>query len=600
MSHIHKTSVSEKGLTAMIRRLARDCRPMQFLREYVQNGIEAIERTGKPGKLLIDVNWDYLDYGLTKTYKLSFTDTGDGMTGDEIAEYINKLSSSGQENVYENYGMGAKIASITRNECGIVYESWKSKVGCQALFRYDKGEDAFGLEQLEQPDGTFGYYQLIDDDMMPDLIRERSGHGTRVTLMGMRTDQDTMDVPPGGEGTREAWIYKYLNLRYFEIPENIEILVRIGYDRDRNDKKHNHLLSVKGQRSVLERHKSAGGNVALSDATVHWWLLNRDRQGHGRDVVKGHTGSLNQGEIFDLTDGRSNRAIDFGILFGAQDVVLYVEPNGNYVQNTTRTGLVKKDGNPLPWEKWADEFRDKMPTVLKKHVEDIMNATVSDSHEDTIRERLKNLRDFYKISRYRPTPRGAIELDADSLAETRTGSSVQGGEGGNSVGAAGTVPGDFKQLLTTLTKAGGTKGQEVKPDPFPKLTWVSVADGTRNPDDMEDRAGRFIEKDNLIQANKDFQGFKDVVQHFSKQWEHVPNASEIIADQVYEQFEQQLIEVVAGALSLKGRKFWTPTDFKQSISEEALTTAVMTRYFIVREVNRVLRSRLGKPDMAVA
>jgi hypothetical protein len=72
----------------------------------------------------------------------------------------------------------------------------------------------------------------------------------------------------------------------------------------------------------------------------------------------------------------------------------------------------------------------------------------------------------------------------------------------------------------------------------------------------------------------------------------------MVADQVYEQFEQQLIEVVAGALSFRGRKQWNPDDFKRATSDEALTTAVMTRYFIVQAINRVLRSKLGRPESA--
>lgn len=365
--------------------------------------------------------------------------------------------------------------------------------------------------------------------------------------------------------------------------------------------KHNHLLVVKGQKAVLEKHKMDGGSVKLSDATVHWWLLNKNRQGHGRDVVKGHTASLNQGEIFDVTDGRSNRAVDFGVLFGARDVVLYLEPNGDYVQNTTRTGLVKKDGSALPWERWADEFRAKMPEALRKYVDELMGATVKDSHEEAIRERLKSLREFYRISRYRPTTGGKLEIDAEALTESGTANNIHGaGKAKEGNGGGGVVAGDVKQLLSALKKSGGPKGEEVLSDPFPRLDWVTVLNGTRNAGDMEDRAARYIEKDNLIQANKDFQGFKDVVQHFNKQWELVPGAAELVADQVYEQFEQLLIEVVAGALSFKGRKHWNPHEFKQAVSDEALTTAVMTRFYLVREINRVLRSKLGKPEPAIS
>ena len=60
-------------------------------------------------------------------------------------------------------------------------------------------------------------------------------------------------------------------------------------------------------------------------------------------------------------------------------------------------------------------------------------------------------------------------------------------------------------------------------------------------------------RDNLIKANKDFQGIKDVIDYFLRLYRHVPTASVIIADHVYEQLEQLLMETVAGAL-LKGSK----------------------------------------------
>ena len=73
------TSVNVHGLTALIRNLGRDCTPDQFMREFVQNSIEACQRSGQEGsRILIDYN-----HGIQKhsgIFKLSFTDNGDGMS----------------------------------------------------------------------------------------------------------------------------------------------------------------------------------------------------------------------------------------------------------------------------------------------------------------------------------------------------------------------------------------------------------------------------------------------------------------------------------------------------------------------------------------
>jgi hypothetical protein len=58
----------------------------------------------------------------------------------------------------------------------------------------------------------------------------------------------------------------------------------------------------------------------------------------------------------------------FGVVFGYQGVVIYVEPrNGSensVVSNTARTALIM-NGEPLPWNEWASEFREQMPTEIQ-------------------------------------------------------------------------------------------------------------------------------------------------------------------------------------------------------------------------------------------
>src|SRR5215203_3173168 len=80
----------------MLDRLGQDCSPLQFLRELTQNAIEAIQALPEPvGQIIWDVDWDW--YDLTGVYKLCVTDTGVGMTGEEMVRYINQLSSSVHE-----------------------------------------------------------------------------------------------------------------------------------------------------------------------------------------------------------------------------------------------------------------------------------------------------------------------------------------------------------------------------------------------------------------------------------------------------------------------------------------------------------------------
>ena len=83
--------------------------------------------------------------------------------------------------------------------------------------------------------------------------------------------------------------------------------------------------------------------------------------------------ALYQNELYDRATARAGTAVlqRFGILFGHKFVVLYVEPlpaKDEYLTtNTARTTLLL-NGDPLPWEDWAYEFREKMPKQLAEFV----------------------------------------------------------------------------------------------------------------------------------------------------------------------------------------------------------------------------------------
>ena len=104
MTNILKTNVDERNLTKLIQRLGRDCSPEQFMREYTKNCIEAVQRVGGTGDVIVDANRGFAELlGDDDLYKICFTDNGDGMTCDEMRTHLNNLSSSGDvQNEFEN------------------------------------------------------------------------------------------------------------------------------------------------------------------------------------------------------------------------------------------------------------------------------------------------------------------------------------------------------------------------------------------------------------------------------------------------------------------------------------------------------------------
>ncbi len=320
--------------------------------------MEAMLRTPeKKGEVLWDVDW--ITYNLEGVFKLSITDNGDGMSGEEMVAYINQLSSSAvQQSMSGNYGVGAKIATATRNHHGVVYLSWQEGLGSLIHFWKDPLTGTYGLKQFQTPNGEFSHYARIEDEVRPEII---GSHGTRIVLMGNSADQDTMPPPSSDTPSPSRWISKYLNTRYFRIPNGITIRTREGWENPRTDRDRNLLRRVIGQRAYLEEHSIISGQVPLASAIAHWWILKDEpalSNNSGYIESAGHVGALYQDELYELTTGRSGtaRLQNFGVIFGHRFVVLYIEPKPDVstrlTTNTARTILLVNN-EQLPWAEWA-------------------------------------------------------------------------------------------------------------------------------------------------------------------------------------------------------------------------------------------------------
>ena len=592
-------SVANTGF--LLDRLGEDCHPLQFLRELTQNAIEAIGRTpGKTGRIFWDVDWNTFD--LSDTYKLRVFDDGDGMTGPEMVKYINQLSSStSQQSLAGNYGVGAKVAAATRNHEGLIYLSWKDGQGVMVHLWRNPATGEYGLRQLARPDGTFGHWAEIEDDVKPELIGD---HGTVVVLMGNTQDADTL-TPPEGTPSPSRWIAKYLNSRYYVLPSGVEVRAREGWMNPREDQDRNLLRRLTGQKEYLDDHAEASGTVEIPGAWSHWWIL-RDEKALGSNSgfieSSGHIGVLFRDELHEVANGRGAMSSlqEFGILLGHRRVVIYLEPDPSQFRqvttNTARTHVLI-DNEPAPWAQWAADFRERMPEEIDALIAEVAARAESSDHSQAIRDRLKQILDMYRVSRYRPTPTGPVEVDSESIIRgglPRKGQNQKTGGAARPGKRGGTAGGVYSVFL----KKGGERAEEVVPDPFPAVQWISVRDETREPGDLEDRAARYLIDQNQLLINADFRVFEDMIHRWFKQLKDRKAPKEIVAEAVRGWFEQTLVETVLGVQALRNAQEWSVDDVARALSEEALTAAVMPRYHVNVAIKRELGSKLGKIEAA--
>jgi len=579
-------------MTFLVNRLGEDCAPLQYVRELTQNAIEALGHLGGAGEVLWDVSWSY--YDLAGVFKLSCIDTGIGMTGPEMVQYINKLSSSvHQQSAGGNFGVGAKIAAAPINPHGLVYMSWKNGVGHMIHLWFDPAEKIYGLKRWPQNNGEF--WTRVSDDLKPTEIKD---HGTVVVLHGRSDEHNTMD-PPAGTPMKSRWILRYLNTRYFRFPEGVTVKAREGWEKqDRSDTRHNFLRDVDGQGVWLDKNCQSKGSVELADAHAHWWILKEEIDtDSGHFAPGGHVAALYQNELYELVFGRGGtaRLMNFGVIFGTDRVVLYVEPaptgDRSVTANTARTHLVI-DGKALDWAAWAAAFREKLPQEIIDLQEQIGSQSGEKDYRKAIHERLKQIRDLLKFSRFRPAKDGPATTDPTLEAGAR--STGGGGEGGGEKKRKGGVAGDIYSLFAE----SGEAADAVDAFDEPEVKWVTIENGTRVPQDLEDRAARFLPAQNQLVINGDFRVFTDMVERWAQAYPHVPGASATVREVVHEWFQQQLMEAVMSARALRSTGKWSFEELERLWSEEALTSAVLPRWHIDQSVKRSLGQRLGTLKVA--
>ena len=169
-----------------------------------------------------------------------------------------------------------------------------------------------------------------------------------------------------------------------------------------------------------------------------------------------------------------------------------------------------------------------MPKQLAEFVREKAAAVTEKDHINSIKDRLKNVMDLYKVSRYRPAPAGVYLSDESSAV--RVGRSLFSGaksEGG-AVVAAGTARSARRRRATEMAKSAistiCSRRKAASPairstvDPFPIVNWVSIKNGGRTEDDgMEDKAAKFIPNQNTLLVNADFRVFTDMVARLCKE-----------------------------------------------------------------------------------
>lgn len=605
---LDKMGVDNVGF--LIENLGADAAPLQYLRELVQNEIDAIRAGREDGEIIID--WE--DVKGTGVRKLRISGNGIGMSADDVDRYINHLSAtSGVQAFDKNFGIGAKITAGARNPHGVMYKCWKDGIGTLTILGRVDGD--YGLLPFPRDDGDVDYSMPLTDEDKPQHIRPDGAtrtiidkHGVSVVLLGQNDDDETA-APPSDAELKSQWVSAYLERRYFEIPTNVTLSVLRRNEITDTERGLRRAIydTIRGQRYYLDRHSEAHDVVELDEvnARVSWWLLSDEiTQGGKTWLNRGHVASIFDGELYDVRSGpsRTSALKDFGIYAGFGRIVIYAEPRNVLKPNTSRTALILRGNTPVDYAVLGAAFVEHMPAEIEAFMAGQVSTEPGD-HRKAIRRALKEVEDALNEARYRRGRKGVVAaFDADVggmpavtyLNGTRRDVAERHSLAADATGRVGA---EYLRRARE-ERERRLKGEAVNADPAPRVVWDK--EGKTVP---AGRAATYTKGLHVVTASPRFELYVDMVEWGIREAKARGAADmddtalrAIVEDEIKRWFAQAFTEAVVVLRSFEHDPSWTPDAvFDTALADEGLTAAVVShRWHMMSAIKRGLAGRLGR------
>jgi len=409
------------GASNFVNRMFEACGPYQWAREFLKNSLEA-----GASRVEFGIEWQAVEK--LGVYRRTIIDDASGMSRDELLRFFSTLGEGAGKigGIHDNFGVGAKIASLPWNPKGVVVISYKNGQASMIWIELDPESRDYELVEFEAA-GTTSC--VIDPTQVawpgadwgtirPDWLTE---HGTIVVLLGSEEYPDTvLGNPVAGEKDIKG-LSVYLNTRFWHL-SSVEVrVVELRSEKknswptganDKDDARRPNNRQIMGAKHYLTEVKATAGKLVATDVLLidrervmaEWYLWEGERPAiHSYAKRPGYVALRYNGELFHLTSHKVHFRW-FGIIESQvqQNLTIILEPQHYKIDNgrwgihpdQSRNRLIftgnGEKGAEVPMSDWGLEFAENMPAAILEAIRKARGDLSASIEDEEYRKRLQD------------------------------------------------------------------------------------------------------------------------------------------------------------------------------------------------------------------
>src|SRR5581483_3664566 len=152
------------GASHFVNRMYEACGSYQWAREFLKNAFEA-----GATKVEFGIEWQAVER--LGTYRRTIVDNGLGMSKDELLRFFSTLGEGAKRigGIHDNFGVGAKIASLPWNPEGVVVISYQNGKPSMIQIQLDADSADYQLVEFQSERGATYVLNPADVDWSDEV-----------------------------------------------------------------------------------------------------------------------------------------------------------------------------------------------------------------------------------------------------------------------------------------------------------------------------------------------------------------------------------------------------------------------------------------------